>query len=53
MLVLLNCTGVVPGVTRDEICLEHGGCKTLKVIAKVLCKFSILAMISLHIIISG
>lgn len=37
--VLLNCTGAVPGVTRDGICLEHGICKTPKVISEVLCKF--------------
>lgn len=36
---LLNCTGAVPGVTRDGICLEHGICKTPKVISEVLCKF--------------
>lgn len=27
--VLLNCTGVVPGIPGDGICLEHGICKTL------------------------
>lgn len=48
--VLLNCTGIVPGVARDGICLEHGICKTPKVISEVLCKFLILVMICLHII---
>lgn len=46
--VLLNCTDMVPGVTRDGICLEHDICKTSEVISEVL--FLILVMICLHII---